>query len=87
MEAGTTPAPEATGGSPQRSLLLAAGLGGAVALALGIYGNVHEPSKDLVFELFFTSTISMKVYFATAVLAFAVRRQDPEAPRRTSRSR
>jgi hypothetical protein len=36
MEAGTTPAPEATGGSPQRSLLLAAGLGGAVALALGI---------------------------------------------------
>jgi hypothetical protein len=50
MEAGTTPAPEATGGSPQRSLLLAAGLGGAVALALGIYGNVHEPSEDLVFE-------------------------------------
>jgi hypothetical protein len=54
-----------------RRLLLAAALGGAVALALGVYGNVHDPSQELVFTLFFESTIAMKVYFATAAVAFA----------------
>jgi hypothetical protein len=53
-------------------LLVAAGLGAAVAVALGVYGNVHDPSQQLVFTLFFSSTISMKVWFATAALAFAV---------------
>jgi Family of unknown function (DUF6529) len=57
---------------PRRRLLLAGLLGAAVALGLGIYGNVHDPSQQLVFTLFFSSTISMKVYFATAALAFAV---------------
>ncbi len=52
-------------------LLLAAGLGAAVALTLGIYGNVHDPSQKLVFTLVFSSTISMKVWLATAAVAFA----------------
>lgn len=55
-----------------RRLLLAAAVGGAVALALGVYGNVHDPSQELVFTLFFSSTIAMKVYLATAAVAFAV---------------
>ena len=63
---------DATEVEPGRRLLLAAALGAAVALALGIYGNVHDPSQELVFTLFFSSTISLKVYFATAALAFAV---------------
>src|SRR3954447_16950188 len=53
-------------------LLVAAGIGAAVAVALGVYGHVHDPSQKLVFTLFFTSTIAMKVWFATVALAFAV---------------
>src|SRR3954470_9417820 len=53
-------------------LLIAAGLGAIVALTLGVYGDVQHPSQKLSFELFFTSTIAMKVWFATVALAFAV---------------
>ena len=53
-------------------LLLAAALGAAVAVALGVYGNVHDPSQELDFTLFFGSTISMKVYLATAAVGFAI---------------
>jgi Family of unknown function (DUF6529) len=50
-------------------LLLAAAVGAAVALSLGIYANVHDPSQRLVFTLFFSSTIAMKVWLATVVVA------------------
>jgi hypothetical protein len=73
MEAGALkPGGDAVG----RRLLLAAGLGGAVALGLGIYANVHTPNlsqgQELAFNLFFPSTIAMKVWLATAALAFAI---------------
>jgi hypothetical protein len=53
-------------------LLVAAAAGAAVALALGVYGNVHDPSQELVFTMFFSSTISMKVWFATLAVAFGL---------------
>jgi hypothetical protein len=53
-------------------LLAAAGAGAAVAVALGVYGNVHDPSQKLVFTLFFSSTISLKVWLATLAAALAV---------------
>ena len=53
-------------------LLVAAGLGAAVAVALGVYGRVHDPSQELVFTLFFSSTISMKVWLASVALLFGV---------------
>ena len=53
-------------------LLLAAGIGAAVALTLGVYGHVHDPSQKLVFTLGLSSTIAMKVFLATIALAFAV---------------
>ena len=56
---------------PGPRLLAAAAAGAAVATALGVYGNVHDPSQELVFTLFFSSTIAMKVYLATAAVAFA----------------
>jgi hypothetical protein len=62
----------AAGRPASQRLLLAAALGGAVALSLGIYGNVHDPSQRLVFTLFFSSTIAMKVWFASVALAFGV---------------
>ena len=67
MEAAVgTPAPA----TPR--LLVAAGLGAAIALSIGIYGSVHDPSQELVFTLFFSSTIAMKVWFATVAVAFGV---------------
>jgi hypothetical protein len=67
MEAASPPA----AGSSSR-LLLAAGVGAVIALTLGIYGHVHDPSGKLVFTLFFSSTIAMKVWFATVAAGFAV---------------
>lgn len=53
-------------------LIAALLLGAAIALALGVYGHVHDPSQKLVFTLFFSSTIAMKVWFASVALAFGV---------------
>jgi hypothetical protein len=53
-------------------LLLAAGIGAAIAVALGVYGRVHTPSQQLVFTLGLSSTIAMKVWLATVVLGFSV---------------
>jgi hypothetical protein len=47
-------------------------LGSAVALGLGVYGNVHDPSGRSLITLFFTATINLKVWLATGVLALAV---------------
>jgi hypothetical protein len=52
-------------------LLAIAAFGAAVAVALGVYGRVHDPSQQLVFTLFFSSTIAMKVWLASVTLAFA----------------
>ena len=57
---------------PAPRLLAIAGFGAAVAVALGVYGRVHDPSQELVFTLFFSTTISMKVWLATVALVFAV---------------
>ncbi len=53
-------------------LLIAALVGAAVALTLGIYGNAHNPSSDLSITLGFTNTFTMKVWLATIAIAFAV---------------
>jgi hypothetical protein len=52
-------------------LLLALAVGAAVALSLGIYGNVHDPTGRSLVTLFFTATIHLKVWFATAAVALA----------------
>jgi hypothetical protein len=66
MEATTAVRPAST------RLLLAAALGAAVAVGLGVYAHVHDPSQKLVFTLFFSSTIAMKVWLASVALAFGV---------------
>ena len=53
-------------------LLAVVAAGAAVAVALGVYGNVHDPSQKLVFTLFFSSTIALKVWLATVAVALAV---------------
>src|SRR3954454_8290191 len=65
MTSAAAPAPQPAPAAATPRLLLAVGLGAAVALSLGIYGNVHDPSQKLVFTLFFSSTIALKVWLAT----------------------
>lgn len=45
--------------------------GAAVSVALGVYGNVHDPTGEQPYTLFFTRTINLKVWFASAALVFA----------------
>jgi hypothetical protein len=44
-------------------------VGSAVALALGVYGNVHDPTGRSLITLFFSATINLKVWLGTAAVA------------------
>jgi uncharacterized protein DUF6529 len=68
--AGATPV--RSDGATARRLIGVLLVGGAVALALGVYGNAHDPTLEQPYSLFFTGTIQLKVWFATAAVALAV---------------
>ena len=68
MEAAAAPRPDEAG--PR--LLAAATVGALVAVALGIYGNVHDPANDLSITLGFSDTLTMKVWLASAAALLAV---------------
>jgi hypothetical protein len=55
-----------------RRLLLVLLVGGAVSVALGVYGKSHDPTHEQPYTLFFSGTLELKVWFATAVVALAV---------------
>src|SRR4029450_2436930 len=42
--------------------------GAAVSIALGVYGRVHDPTGEKPYTLFFSDTINLKVWFASAPL-------------------
>jgi uncharacterized protein DUF6529 len=54
-------------------LVVPALVGAAVAVALGVYGNVHDPTGSSILGngLFFSATLNMKAWFATAVVVLA----------------
>jgi Family of unknown function (DUF6529) len=54
-------------------LVVPALIGAAVALGLGIYGHVHDPTGSSILSngLFFSGTLNMKAWLATAVIVFA----------------
>ena len=54
------------------NLVVAVLAGAAVAVALGVYGRVHDPTGHALFTLFFTGTINLKVWFATVAVVLAV---------------
>lgn len=43
-----------------------------VALALGVYGAVHDPTGRSLVTLFFTATINLKVWLATLAVGLAL---------------
>ena len=52
-------------------LLLILLAGAAVSVALGVYGRVHDPTGEKPYTLFFSDTINLKVWFATAAVFLA----------------
>jgi len=46
--------------------------GGAVALALGVYGRVHEPTHRAIVDLGFPSLLAMKSWLTSAATALAL---------------
>ena len=55
-------------------LLVPTALGGAVAVALGVYANEHDPTGESILGdgLFFSATLNMKAWLATAAIALAL---------------
>jgi hypothetical protein len=64
-------APARTGNKTAK-FLIALTIGALVALSLGVYGAVHDPTGRSLVSLFFTETITLKVWFATAAVALAI---------------
>ncbi len=67
MEAAAAPRPD-----PGPRILAAGAVGALVAVALGIYGSVHDPASDLSITLGFRDTITMKVWLASVAVLFGV---------------
>lgn len=56
----------------RRGLLLAVIIGAAAAIALGVYGNVHDPTGRSLVTGFFSATINAKVWLATGAMALGL---------------
>jgi uncharacterized protein DUF6529 len=54
-----------------RALWMALLLGGAVAIAVGVYGSVHDPAGQQTISLFFSNTLSFKAWMTTLILLIA----------------
>jgi Family of unknown function (DUF6529) len=67
-----TPDPSAGRTSNPTGLLLLAAAGGAVAVALGVYGRVHAPSGSRTFDLGFPTLRAMKSALATVAVALVI---------------
>jgi len=68
MASTAAPASTAPGLRPRSAtaLLLPALAGGAVALSLGVYAQVHEATGEPIVDLGFSSVLAMKAWLATA---------------------
>jgi hypothetical protein len=58
--------------SAERVLWRALLLGGAVAVAAGVYGSVHDPAAQQTISLFFSNTLSFKAWTTTLIVLLAL---------------
>ena len=68
----STGSPGSTGSHQLAAPVSAVAAGGVLALLLGVYGSLHEPTFEPIATFGFGSMISMKVYLALAVGVLAV---------------
>jgi len=70
----TLPSPTPTAAPARRALALVAPAlaGGAVAVALGVYGRVHHPTGRTINDLGFPSLLAMKSALATVAVGLAL---------------
>ncbi len=47
-------------------------LGGAISVAVGVYGSVHDPAGQQTISLFFSNTLSFKAWTTTLILILAL---------------
>ncbi|MDW3219155.1 MAG: DUF6529 family protein [Acidimicrobiales bacterium] len=65
--------PTAIGPAPHAAaLLVAAAIGGAVAISLGVYGSVHDGTGQTIWQFGFPTMLSMKAWFTTAAAVLAL---------------
>ncbi|HEX6420646.1 MAG TPA: DUF6529 family protein [Acidimicrobiales bacterium] len=64
--------PAAAPPSAAGALVAAAVAGGAVALALGTYGRVHEPTRASIATFGFPAVLPMKAWFGTVAFTLAL---------------
>lgn len=66
------PGGQAASGTSVTPLLVAAAIGGAVALALGTYGRVHTPTGQGIVTFGFPAVLPMKAWLGTGAAALAL---------------
>jgi hypothetical protein len=68
----TAPVPAPAAVRQPAYLLVPLGVGAVVALALGVYGKVHEPAHKAIFTGPFSTMIGMKVWLTSVALVLAM---------------
>ena len=58
--------------SPMNALAIAALAGALVAVALGVYGQVHDPASETTIRWFFSTTLHFKAWMTTLVFLLAI---------------
>jgi len=58
--------------SPMHALAIAALAGALVAVALGVYGQVHDPASETTIRWFFSTTLHFKAWMTTLVFLLAI---------------
>lgn len=48
------------------------GVGALVAVAAGVYGQIHDPASETTIKWFFTSTLHLKAWLTTVAFALAL---------------
>ena len=53
-------------------VIVAAAVGGALALSLGVYGRIHTPTGDTIWDFGFPSLLAMKSWFTTVAFVLGI---------------
>ncbi|MEM9562094.1 MAG: DUF6529 family protein [Actinomycetota bacterium] len=66
------PAPPSSTRPNNQAVIVAAAVGGALALSLGAYGRLHTPTGDTIWDVGFPSLLAMKSWFTTAAVVLGI---------------